>query len=93
MQAPGAEAPLGRWSLSGAFSVITGLRKHSLGVFAVGLGVLADVAGSAVLVWQFGAERRRPMGSGVLEARAADGQPLVVAAVAAVEAWRTMPRR
>jgi hypothetical protein len=32
---------------SGAVSVASGLRGHSLGVFAVGLGVLADVTGSA----------------------------------------------
>lgn len=37
--------------LSGAVSVMSGLRDSSLGVFAVGLGVLADVPGSAVLVW------------------------------------------
>jgi hypothetical protein len=28
----------------------TGLRNHSLGVLAVGLGALADVAGSAILI-------------------------------------------
>ena len=31
--------------LSGTVSVITGLQDHSLGVFAIGLGVLADVTG------------------------------------------------
>ena len=36
--------------LSGEVSVISGLRDSSLGVFAVGLGVLADVSGSAMLV-------------------------------------------
>ena len=35
-------------ALSGTGSVITGLRGHSLSVFAIGLGVLADVTGSAV---------------------------------------------
>lgn len=50
--------------LSGAAAVITGLRDHSLGVFAVGLGVLADVTGSAALVWRFRAERRHPARSG-----------------------------
>jgi hypothetical protein len=31
----------------GAVSVVSGLHGHSLGVLAVGLGVLADVTGSA----------------------------------------------
>ena len=43
-----------------AISVIAGLQQHSLGVFAVGLGVLADVTGSAALIWRFRAERRQP---------------------------------
>jgi hypothetical protein len=47
-------------ALSGTVSVITGLQGHSLSVFAVGLGVLADVTGSAVLIWRFRAERRQP---------------------------------
>jgi len=57
--------------LSGAISVTTGLADHSLGVLAVGLGVLADVAGSAVLIWRFRAERRQPGQSCPAEARAA----------------------
>ena len=57
--------------LSAAVSVKTGLRDHSLGVFAVGLGVLADVTGSAVLIWRFEAERHRSARSDVAEARAA----------------------
>jgi divalent metal cation (Fe/Co/Zn/Cd) transporter len=57
--------------LSGAVSVISGLQDHSLGVFAIGLGVLADVTGSAVLIWRFRAERRQPVQSGAAEARAA----------------------
>ena len=35
--------------LSGAVSVIIGLHGHSLSVLAIGLGVLADVAGLAAL--------------------------------------------
>ena len=66
--------------VSGAFSVTTGLHDHSLGVFAIGLGVLADVTGSAVLVWRFQAERSQPLASGVVEARAA----IVVAVALAV---------
>ncbi|HTP15052.1 MAG TPA: cation transporter [Streptosporangiaceae bacterium] len=50
--------------LSGANSVTTGLADHSL-------GVLADVAGSAVLIWRFRAERRQPGQSCPAEARAA----------------------
>jgi hypothetical protein len=42
---------------SGAVSVTTGLADRSLSVLAVGLGVLADVTGSATLVWRFRAER------------------------------------
>lgn len=57
--------------VSGAVSVLAGLRDHSLGVLAIGLGVLADVTGSAVLIWRFGAERRGPAQSGAQEYRAA----------------------
>ena len=57
--------------LSGANSVTTGLADHSLGVLTIGLGVLADVAGSAVLIWRFRAERRQPGQSCPAEARAA----------------------
>jgi divalent metal cation (Fe/Co/Zn/Cd) transporter len=67
--------------LSGAVSVTTGLREHSLGVFAVGLGVLADVTGSAVLIWRFRAERRQPAHSGVAESRAAGAVAVCLAAV------------
>jgi divalent metal cation (Fe/Co/Zn/Cd) transporter len=68
-------------ALSGAVSVITGLRDHSLGVFAIGLGVLADVTGSAVLIWRFRAERRQPVHAGRHETRAA---VLVACALAVV---------
>lgn len=63
--------------LSGSVSVTTGLADHSLSVLAVGLGVLADVTGSATLVWRFRAERRQPGQSQAAEARAA----IVVATV------------
>jgi divalent metal cation (Fe/Co/Zn/Cd) transporter len=65
---------------AGAVSVITGLHGHSLGVLAVGLDVLADVAGSAVLIWRFRAERRQPGHSAAHEQRAA----LIVAIALAV---------
>ena len=66
--------------LSGAVSIITGLQDHSLGVFAIGLGVAADVTGSATLIWRFRAERRHPSRSDVTEKRAA----IVVATALAV---------
>jgi divalent metal cation (Fe/Co/Zn/Cd) transporter len=68
--------------LSGTVSVVTGLNDGSLGVFAAGLGVLADVAGSAVLIWRFRAERRHPGSPHAGEIRAA----LIVAAALAVVA-------
>lgn len=67
-------------AVTGVISVIVGLDDHSLGVFAVGLGVVADVTGSAVLIWRFRAERRKDGPSGQMEARAA----IVVAAALAV---------
>ena len=45
---------------SGAVSVTTGVQDHSLGVFAIGLSVVADVTGSATLIWRFRAELRDP---------------------------------
>jgi divalent metal cation (Fe/Co/Zn/Cd) transporter len=71
-------------ALSGTVSVITGLRGHSLSVFAVGLGVLADVTGSAVLIWRFRAERHQPGQSGAQETRAAIIVSVALAAVSAV---------
>jgi divalent metal cation (Fe/Co/Zn/Cd) transporter len=65
---------------SGAVSVSTGLASHSLSVLAVGLGVLADVTGSAILVWRFRAEQRQPGRAPAAEARAA----IVVAAALAI---------
>lgn len=70
--------------ISGAVSVTTGLRGHSLAVFGAGLGVLADVTGSAVLVWRFRAERRQAGHSGVAEARAVMVVAVALAAVSAV---------
>ncbi len=72
--------------LSGAFSVLTGLQDHSLGVFAIGLGVLADVAGSAILIWRFRAERRQPEQSGAEQSGAeqSDAEEVRAAIVVAV---------
>lgn len=69
---------------SGAVSVATGLHDHSLGVFAVGMGVFADVTGSAVLIWRFRAERREPGRSSAREAPAALVVALALAVVGAV---------
>lgn len=65
---------------SGTVSVATGLAGHSLSVLAVGLGVLADVTGSAALIWRFRAERRQPRRAQAAEARAA----IIVSAALAV---------
>ena len=52
--------------LSGTVSVITGLQDHSLGVFAIGLGVLAGVTvgrsanGGSALAAASGLSRRSP---------------------------------
>jgi hypothetical protein len=46
--------------VSGAVSVTAGLADHSPSMLAVGLGMLADVTGSAPLIWRFRAERRQP---------------------------------
>ena len=70
--------------VSGAVSVITGLHGHSLGVFAVGLGVLADVIGSATLIWRFRAERQQPGQSAAHERRAAIIVAIALAVVAVV---------
>lgn len=73
--------------VSGAVSVTTGLANHSLSVLAVGLGVLADVTGSATLIWRFRAERRQPGRSQAAEARA---EIVVAAALATVSAVITI---
>lgn len=70
--------------LFGTVSVITGLHDGSLGVFAAGLGVLADVTGSAVLIWRFRAERRYPGSPHAGETRAAVIVGIALAVVAVV---------
>lgn len=67
-------------SISGTVSVTVGVLDHSLGVLATGLAVLADLAGSAVLIWRFRAERDDPVNAAEVESRA----NLVVAAALAV---------
>ena len=70
--------------VSGAVSIVTGLGGHSLGVFAVGLGVLADVTGSATLMWRFWAELRDPAVSIRRERQAAVVVALALGIVAVV---------
>jgi divalent metal cation (Fe/Co/Zn/Cd) transporter len=61
---------VGWGALSGGFALAVGLIDGSLAVLGVGLGVLADLSGSAVLIWRFRAERRHPIDAGAAEARA-----------------------
>jgi divalent metal cation (Fe/Co/Zn/Cd) transporter len=70
-------------ALVGALSVAVGLAEHSVAVLATGLGMLADLAGSLVLVWRFGAERTHPVRAEDVERRAA---LVIVAALALVSA-------
>ena len=69
---------------SGVVSIATGLRGNSLGVFAVGLGVLADVVGSASLIWRFQAELRAPALSDLRERQSAVIVGLALALIAVV---------
>jgi divalent metal cation (Fe/Co/Zn/Cd) transporter len=55
---------------AGSVAIAEGVAKGSLGVVGLGLNVLADVTGSAVLVWRFRSEARDPHRADVLEARA-----------------------
>jgi divalent metal cation (Fe/Co/Zn/Cd) transporter len=72
---------------SGAVSVASGMGGHSLAVLAVGLGVLADVTGSATLIWRFRAELSQPGLSGRREQQSA---VIVAAALAVVAALLIM---
>ena len=59
------------WGLGvGVLSITVGLLAGSLGVVGLGLDVLADVAGSAGLVWRFRQERSDPTSADRAEARA-----------------------
>lgn len=68
-------------ALVGAFSVTVGVAEHTVAVLGSGLAMLADLAGSLVLVWRFHAERRHPVNSTHAERRAA---LVIVAALALV---------
>jgi divalent metal cation (Fe/Co/Zn/Cd) transporter len=69
---------------SGAVSVTAGMQDHSLAVFAVGLGVLADVTGSATLIWRFRAELTSPALTGRREKQSAVIVSLALALTAIV---------
>lgn len=80
---------LGWGVTAGCVAVVIGLSSGSLGVLGVGLNVLADAAGSAVLVWRFRVEIRDAGGHGSAEAMAAAVVAialLVVALVLTIEA-------
>jgi divalent metal cation (Fe/Co/Zn/Cd) transporter len=70
--------------LSGTVSVIIGLDGRSLSVLAIGLGVFADVTGSATLIWRFATERGQPGRSPAAETRAAIVVALALATASAV---------
>ena len=70
--------------VTGVISVAVGLGDHSLGVFGVGLGVLADLSGSAVLIWRFRAERSQHVPSDQMETRAAVVVAIALAVVSVV---------
>jgi divalent metal cation (Fe/Co/Zn/Cd) transporter len=60
------------WGLGvGTWSITAGLLAGSLGVLGLGLNVVADVVGSASLVWRFRRERSDPQAAERAEARAA----------------------
>ncbi len=77
--------------VSGAVSIAAGLGGHSLGVLAVGLGVLADVTGSATLIWRFRAELRNPAVSCRRERQSAVVVALALAVVAVVLVVESVP--
>lgn len=59
------------WGIgAGAWSITAGLLAGSLAVFGLGLAVIADVIGSATLVWRFHRERADPQAAQRAEARA-----------------------
>jgi divalent metal cation (Fe/Co/Zn/Cd) transporter len=56
---------------SGGLAVTVGLLDGSLGVLGLGMNMLADLTGSAVLIWRFRAELRHTAHADRVEARAA----------------------
>jgi len=82
------------WSaLSGAASLTVGVLDHSLAIVGVGLNLLGDMAGSLVLIWRFGHERKQSHRTEDAErvARLIVGACLtIVAAFLAVESVRRL---
>lgn len=82
------------WGMaSGGVSVTVGVLDGSLGVLGLGLTVLADLIGSAVLIWRFRGELRSVNQAEKLEARSAvviSAALGTVSLVLAVEAIRAL---
>jgi divalent metal cation (Fe/Co/Zn/Cd) transporter len=76
--------------VSGSVSVGSGIAEHSLGVLAAGLSVLADVAGSVVLVWRFRTERSDPERAEHVEALAAVAVASALGVIAVVLAFESI---
>jgi divalent metal cation (Fe/Co/Zn/Cd) transporter len=82
--------------LLGGLSITVGILEHSLGVLGTGLGLVADVGGSIVLIWRFRLERSHPHHADRVEARAAllvSGALGVIAIVLAVDSIRALLER
>lgn len=79
-------------AVSGGLAVTVGLLDGSLGVLGLGLNMLADLTGSAVLIWRFRAELRHSGHAERVEDRAAVvvasalGTVSVVLTVSAIQA-------
>jgi divalent metal cation (Fe/Co/Zn/Cd) transporter len=79
-------------AVSGGLAVTVGLLDGSLGVLGLGLNLLADLTGSAILIWRFRAELRHAGHADRVEARAAVvvasalGTVSVILAVSAIQA-------
>jgi divalent metal cation (Fe/Co/Zn/Cd) transporter len=71
--------------VAGSVSVTVGILDGSLGVVGLGLNVLADVIGSAFLVWRFRGELRHTAAHGAaMEERAAHAVAAALATVSLV---------
>jgi divalent metal cation (Fe/Co/Zn/Cd) transporter len=71
-------------AVSGGVAVIVGLLENSLGVLGLGLNVLADLAGSVVLIWRFRAELHHERTDHAIERRAAMVVAVALATVSVV---------
>jgi divalent metal cation (Fe/Co/Zn/Cd) transporter len=71
-------------SVSGGVSVVAGVLDGSLGVIGLGLNVMADVIGSAVMTWRFRGELRHSFHGERLEHRAARVIAVALAIVSTV---------